>query len=129
MHIGIGGSKIYRIERPCDEIELSGSYFSSVVTIKQQFTGNGFVIKPQHLKIISEARNITQIEFTDGKGKVVAEDQLNTKEFPQLNIHIYSTPKNEKTKDTSLRILPSDYVQCNGVSIISDTIKIALLPQ
>ncbi len=130
MQVGIGGGKIYSIERPCGEIKVSGSYFSSIVTIKQQFTGSGFIITPQHLSIISEVRNITQIEFTDGKGKAVLKDQINTKAFPQLNIHIYTTPnKNEENTEASLIILPSDYILCDGTAIINDTIRIPLRPQ
>jgi hypothetical protein len=123
----IDGEKEYVLYSECGKIKIKGSSFSTFVMVGCTFNGK-YHVNTDSLKI--EAA-YSEDEITNIRLKLNNEDfigkEIETKERETLSFYfnLKSTVPYRKTTGT-IFLLPSNFITCEGKSIITDTVWIQL---
>lgn len=123
----IHGEREYILFNDCGTIVISGSSFSTGVLIRCDFNGNYFV-NTELLKIgtTSDEDTITDISVRLNSVELIGKE-IKTKRGDVISLSgsLQSTVPYQKSRGVIL-ILPSNFITCEGKSIINDTIRIQL---
>jgi hypothetical protein len=110
--------KTIAFDSVCGEIKIEGeliSYHSLV--IRQFFEANNYIVNIDELKFDDEILNKS---FIDKQGRKLLDTVILNPSVILTRVYL----KKSKMKGDVIKILPCNYLECNGKSVIIDTISI-----
>jgi hypothetical protein len=122
----INSNEIYFVDTSCGRIEFKASRFSRWITIYQDTKSGEFELNLDSLAVLVYPKGFAKIDTIKfySKGEAILNNKRIAKSGDMMSIYlVFEEPR--PTAVSKLIILPSNYLTCNSIPLISDTIRIS----